>query len=333
MNGIEMELGFAWHHSKQPRHARLDFEDMVHNNCNAILIAASENDLEYWYPNLMDIIAEAKDIGLKVYFNFWALGGVFGGEPPSIFLHQNYKFRQITASSKECVPAACINRPEFVDYLSQRVKRIVQETRVDSIFIDEPHYYPLFDKSEFTCVCDTCQQKFREMMNKKMPMEYNEDIQYFREKCMLEFLEDMCNTVKSAKSSTEVVICTIPTKLLGLGTPDWSKIASLRSLDVFSTDPYYHVFGKDRQWALDAAQRTVDTAKQYGKKSQLWLQMFRLPAGAEKDVSSLIPIYRDLGVDSIFGWSYLANKGTTISSDNPDQLWKLVTDEYKKIPL
>jgi hypothetical protein len=45
----------------------------------------------------------------------------------------------------------------------------------------------------------------------------------------------------------------------------------------------------------------------------------------------LIPEYASLGVDSIFGWSYLANKGTSISSDDPDLLWKLVTDEFKKL--
>ncbi|TXT54400.1 MAG: hypothetical protein BAJATHORv1_70100 [Candidatus Thorarchaeota archaeon] len=47
-----MERGFAWHHSKQPRHAQADFEDMFSHNCNSVLIAASEHDLDYWYRSL-----------------------------------------------------------------------------------------------------------------------------------------------------------------------------------------------------------------------------------------------------------------------------------------
>ncbi|TXT54398.1 MAG: hypothetical protein BAJATHORv1_70098 [Candidatus Thorarchaeota archaeon] len=101
------------------------------------------------------------------------------------------------------------------------------------------------------------------------------------------------------------------------------------TVDMFSTDPYYHVFGKTRDWALDIAQRTISIARTHGKKNQLWLQMFRLPRGKEEEVATLIPEYENTGVDSLFGWSYLANKGTNISSDNPDLLWKLVTSQYR----
>ena len=56
-----MDRGFAWHHSKQPKHARADFEDMLQNNCNAVLIAASEDDIGYWYPNLVEMIEVAQE--------------------------------------------------------------------------------------------------------------------------------------------------------------------------------------------------------------------------------------------------------------------------------
>ncbi len=157
----ELELGFAWHHSKQPKHARTDFEDMLDNNCTAVLIAASEDDLNYWHPNIVETIGIAKDVGLKAIVNFWAFGGVFGGEPSSFFLHQNHRFRQVTAASKEAVPAACFNQEEFRDYFHDKIRMLMRDASPDGIFLDEPHYYPLFDESEFTCVCDACQEKFR----------------------------------------------------------------------------------------------------------------------------------------------------------------------------
>ncbi len=326
-----MELGFAWHHSKQPKHARADFEDMLDCNCNAVLIAASEDDLNYWYPNIVEIIETAKDVGLKTVVNFWAFGGVFGGEPPSSFLHQNHRYRQITAESKEAVPAACINRAEFREYLFGKMDQLVRDTRPDGVFLDEPHYFPLFDESEFTCVCEACQSRYSAKYDSDMPMDYSDTIIEFREDSMHGFLVDCCKTVKSARAQTEVTVCIIPLDLVGFGTPDWERIAAIPEVDVFSTDPYYHVFGRGRDWALDAAARTIAVAKKYNKKSQLWIQMFKVSKGEEYDIATLIPEYSSMGIDSLFGWSYLANKGTTISCDSPDLLWKLVTEEYRKI--
>jgi hypothetical protein len=326
-----MELGFSWHHSKLPKHARTDFEDMLSKNCNSVLIAASENDLEYWYPNMLEIIDEAKDVGLLVWLNFWAFGGVFGGEPPSFFLHNHPDLRQISAESKTKMPAACINQQEFRDWFYNQIRKVVQDSKIDGVFIDEPHYAWTFSTEDFSCVCDICQAKYDGAYGRKMPMEYTEDIKQFRENNMHQFLLETCKTVKDTDRSTEVCVCIIPAEFEFLGTPDWDKIASIKQVDMFSTDPYYHVFGLEREWAFDAARRTIETGKRHKKKSQLWLQMFRLGAGDEEAVASLVPAYVEMGVDSIFGWSYLANKGTSIACDNPDLLWELVTKEYCKI--
>ncbi|MFW9908566.1 MAG: hypothetical protein ACFFEF_08315 [Candidatus Thorarchaeota archaeon] len=326
-----MELGFAWHHSKQPKHARSDFENMLENNCNSVLIAASEDDFAYWYPNLIEIIEVAKDVGLKAWVNFWAFGGVFGGEPPSVFLHHNHGHRQITAASQESVPAACINHPEFREYFHGKMSELLGDVSIDGVFLDEPHYYFLFDEAEFTCTCSTCKTAYEKLNGHEMPLQYDDSIRNFRETSMHQFLVESCKKVKESARSTEVCVCIIPTESVGLGTPDWGKIASIQEVDMFSTDPYYHVFGKTKEWAIETARRTVDTAKKHNKKSQLWLQMFRLPKGEEMNVASLVQEYVSLGVDSLFGWCYLANKGTTIASDSPEHLWKLVTDEYRKV--
>jgi hypothetical protein len=331
MELISMELGFAWHHSKLPKHARQDFEDMLANNCSSVLIAASENDLTYWYPNMVEIVEVAKDVGLKVWLNTWALGGVFGGEPPSMFLHEHHKHRQITAESQETVPAACINTTEFQNYFFGIVRKVVKDMKIDGVFIDEPHYYLVFDPSEFTCICDECRTKYETTMGSEMPLEYTEDVKKFREKNMYDFLIETCQTIKNTRASAEVCVCIIPADLGPLGTPEWDLIAGIPEVDIFSTDPYYHVFGLEREWAIEAARKTIETAKTHGKQSQLWLQMFRLPKGEETAVASLIPEYASLGVDSIFGWCYLANKGTSIASDDPDKLWNLVLEEYRNL--
>jgi hypothetical protein len=304
---------------------------MVSNNCNAVLIAASEDDIEYWYPNLVEIVEQAKDAGLHVWFNFWAFGGVFGGEPPSVFLHENHAKRQITSESREAVPAACINRKEFQDYFHERVRKVTRDMKIDGVFLDEPHYYPMFTESEFTCVCDVCQAKYDHDMGSPMPTEYNEKVRAFREQSMYEFLVATCKTIKQSRSSTETCVCVIPSSVGSMGTPDWNRLAAMKEVDMFSSDPYFSVFGENVTWAIEMAKKTIATAKRYRKRSQLWVQMFRLPRGQEEAVASLVSEYVQLGVDSVFGWCYLANKGTTIASDEPDLLWSLVTQEYKKL--
>jgi hypothetical protein len=263
--------------------------------------------------------------------NFWAFGGVFGGEPPSVFLHDHHTHRQITAESRETVPAACINSIEFQDHFFGLVRKIVKNMQIDGVFIDEPHYYWVFDPSEFTCICEDCRKKYEEMMGSQMPFEFTEDVKKFREDNMHAFLVDTCKTIKGTRRSVEICVCIIPANLGSMGTPDWDRIAGIPEVDMFSTDPYYHVFGLDHEWAIETAQKTIETANRFGKQSQLWLQMFKLPKGEEKAVASLVHEYASLSVDSIFGWCYLANKGTNISSDDPDLLWKLVIEEYKKL--
>jgi hypothetical protein len=229
------------------------------------------------------------------------------------------------------VPAACINSKEFRDYFFHLVRKTVKGTKIDGVFIDEPHYYWVFDPAEFTCICEECREKYETVMGSEMPLEYTEDVKKFRENNMHEFLVDTCKTIKSIGKNVEVCVCIIPADLGPLGTPEWDRIAGIPEVDMFSTDPYYNVFGLEREWAIEAARKTIETAQAYRKKSQLWLQMFSLPKGEEAAVASLIPEYVNLGVDSIFGWCYLANKGTNISSDDPDLLWNLVLDEFRKL--
>ena len=226
------------------------------------------------------------------------------------------------------MPAACINQQEFRDWFYEHVRRIAQESKIDGVFIDEPHYAWTYSMEDFACVCEACQEKYKSAHGSGMPTEYNADIKKFREDNMHQFLVETCRTVKEASKSIDVCVCIIPAEFEFLGTPDWDRIASIPEVDMFSTDPYYHLFGLEHEWAIDIARRTIETARRYRKRSQLWLQMFRLNEGNEAAVASLVPAYAKMGVDSIFGWSYLANKGTSIASDNPDLLWELVTKAY-----
>ncbi len=83
------------------------FREIKAHNCTAVLLALSEFDIFFWAPNIPKIVDEAKRAGLKVYLDTWGIGKFFGGEPPSVFLQENVRNRQVTALTDEPVAAAC----------------------------------------------------------------------------------------------------------------------------------------------------------------------------------------------------------------------------------
>jgi hypothetical protein len=70
--------------------------------------------------------------------------------------------------------------------------------------------------------------------------------------------------------------------------------------------------------------------------SQIWVQLFSVPAVRTEEVKETIKLIDELDldgkkVDSIFCWSYRATKGTTISCTRPDLAWKLVGEAFREV--
>src|ERR1039458_10097721 len=104
-----VETGVSYYGVSYPEHARADFQEIRAHNCTAVLLALSEFDVAFWYPNISKIVDEARRQGLKVYLDTWGIGKFFGGEPPSLFLQENIHNRQVTALTGEPVAAACFS--------------------------------------------------------------------------------------------------------------------------------------------------------------------------------------------------------------------------------
>src|SRR6185312_7428970 len=103
------ETGVSYYGLSYPEHAARDFSEMIEHNCNAVILALSEFDIDFWFPNIITIARTARDMGLKVYLDPWGIGKWFGGEPPSIFLNNNPGNRQASAFTNEPLNAACFN--------------------------------------------------------------------------------------------------------------------------------------------------------------------------------------------------------------------------------
>ena len=74
-------------------HAEKDFQEMLDHGCDTVILALTEFDMDFWFPNINAIIKKAHEMGLRVLADTWGIGKYFGGEQVSLFLQNNiHKF-------------------------------------------------------------------------------------------------------------------------------------------------------------------------------------------------------------------------------------------------
>ena len=185
------------------RSTKLAHMDLVHikeAGYNAILHTWSEEDLQYYYDTMKQIVNDSAAMGLSVYVNPWGVGRVFGGEAYSELTARNHDMCQVAIDGKPKV-AACPNHPEFRAYMHKWIATIC-DTNVSTIFWDEPHFY--FEKgglSNWSCRCEKCRAKFRTKFGYEMPAELTDDVKQFREESLrLKMLKRAANATAFACS-------------------------------------------------------------------------------------------------------------------------------------
>lgn len=324
------ELGVSYYGFHYPDRAEEDFLEIIDYNCNAVLLAVSEYDYQVWYPNVVKIAEMARNLGLTVYVNPWAFGKVFGGEPSSIFLQENVNNRQVLTKEFPIV-GACFNTEAFRKYFFDAISKLAEEDVFDGFFWDEPHYIITGSKEIYSCVCPTCRQLFKEQYGYDMPEKVNEDIFEFKERTILDFIEQSSKLVKKIDSKKSVTVCLMPFFTAEEQGASWEKVCSIKELDVFGTDPYWSLIQKDLDFVSTTSEETVKLAKKYDKKSQLWIQGFLIPAGKEEEVREAGKIIGNSGVDSVFTWAYRACEGSIVQSENPKKVWTIIKEVYAEL--
>ena len=68
------ETGVSYYGLSYVEHAERDFQEMLDHHCTAVLLALSEFDLDFWRPNIKEIVEAGKKMGLTVYLDTWGIG-------------------------------------------------------------------------------------------------------------------------------------------------------------------------------------------------------------------------------------------------------------------
>ena len=157
--------------------------------------------------------------------------------------------------------------------------KLATETEVDGFFWDEPHYalpkpntsISCGDEEDWSCRCPECMKKFEECYGYEMPKIMNEDIKNFRWKEALKTLADCSKTLKEIKPNLEITVCVHATECSELrGYDNWDMVAACPYFDVLATT----IIGWDKPESFfrSITERTVNTARKYGKEAERWIQ-------------------------------------------------------------
>ena len=127
-----MIKGVSYFGVRSPKHVLADMQDIKAAGFNAVLHTWSEEDQQYYYGTMKEIVDKSTDIGLTVYVNPWGVGRVFGGEAYSELTARNHDLCQVALDGKPKV-AACPNHPEFRAYMHKWIESVCA-TKVSTIF-------------------------------------------------------------------------------------------------------------------------------------------------------------------------------------------------------
>lgn len=323
-------------------HAEKDFIEMKEHGCDTVVLAITEFDMDFWFPNIGNIVKAAHRVGLRCIADLWGIGKYFGGEPVSLFLQNNIHHRQVSAYTGEVLNAVCFNTNSFRDYFTGLCLKIATNTEIDGFFWDEPHYaYPKSYASitggagdDWACRCPECMKKFEAYYGYEMPKFMNDDVKQFRWREALKTLADCSRVLKEVNSDLEITCCVHATKnsyyVTELrGYDNWDMVAACPYFDVFSTTIL--------SWALpesffrEITERTVKIAKKYGKQSERWLMGYNVQPDDFGQIARTVNMYEALGVDRLAAWTYRGGLGTSVAAPEPLRLWDAIGENYRRV--
>src|SRR5690625_7532882 len=118
------------------------------------------------------------------------------------------------------------------------------------------------------------------MFNEPMPYIWSNKISIFQKESMVRFIKEVSEYSK--EKGCKNIICFFPNRKKLEVPAEWEAVASLDSIDIFATDPYWvgSDFSHDQlvEFYVDEA---VQIGKKTGKEVQLYIQNFRIPKEEE----------------------------------------------------
>lgn len=329
----KIKTGISYFGNRNPRHFVSDLEEILTHNCSFIVHTFSENDQQFYKDTMQEIVALSKDAGLQCYVDPWGIGRVFGGEAYSSFALKNIDASQVLPDG-ELAPAVCFNHPKFSEFMQTWIADAA-EIGADVLFWDEPHFFiNLQEKDKYSlwyCRCDVCNLKFRKKHSQDIYRAKHDEIIRFREDCVVEFLQELCDLTRS--KGMQNAVCLLPFKDESIGLSDWSRVAAIPSLDIFGTDPYWMFFNEDlHKFVGDFSRDVANLCERFNKEPQIWIQAYKILKDREAELQEAIAVAYSEGIRNFAAWSFYGNAYMSYNrSDNPTKVWDIIGEVYGEL--
>ena len=326
-----MKFGVSYFGNRILKHIKTDMRDIRQRGFSSVLHTFSEFDLKFNSVLMKKIVDVSKEEGLNVVCNPWGIGNVFGGEPFSEFVAANFQDATQVLNDGKRIPMACPNSPEFINFMKRWVDSVA-EAGADTVFWDEPHFHTFgflgSVPNRWGCRCEYCQAGFEEQFGKPMPFEETDEVKQFKKKSLIKFIDVLSRRAASLRmKNTLYFTANIPIEKI---EAEWSEFFSLEQINTFATGPYWHWEKKPVTFVHDFSKKFIRLTKSYNAESQIWIQGFKIRAGAEDEVTDALNYAVKAGAENISIWGYegAAQEGW-VACDNPESVWENICSFIK----
>jgi hypothetical protein len=167
-----------------------------------------------------------------------------------------------------------------------------------------------------------------------MPRTLTKEVIVFRENNALAILKHASELIKSIRPASQIVCCvhaTINSYYVkeNRGYDDWDKVCKVDAFDVFSTTIIN--YNLPRSYFKSITQRTVDVAKRHNKGNQRWLMGYYNEPEKLNEIKEIVHLYADMGVESLFAWTYRGGHGTVLAAPHALEMWDMLGEAYGEV--
>jgi hypothetical protein len=323
-----MEWGVSYFGVRNPQHFQRDLDDIARLGFTYIVFTFSEDDHRFYQGAMAECVQRTQQQGLKAYVDPWGVCGIFGGEAFTERGAWDLEGQQWRSDGR-ALPLLCLNSTEVRVYLRQWITTVAERLHADGIFWDEPHFYlPFGDnrvKGLWGCCCQRCQDLFTATYQQPFPTVETAEVQQCKQDAIVTLLDEVTTAAAAYGLRNIVCLLTEPDSLETLESK-YERFVALPHLDVLATDPYPLWHGYDIATTQRFCQALLAVCQRAGKAAQMWIQGFRVQAGAEPLLGEELQLMVRSGMQDIAIWSYLATAYmSSHACADSMRVWEVVT--------
>ncbi|MCD6510460.1 MAG: hypothetical protein J7L11_08765 [Thermoprotei archaeon] len=325
------DISVAYYGCQYPNHIEGDLKEISEAGFTSITLCINEREWPRLAKAKKFIVDRAHDLGLRVFIDVHGFGFFVPGHF-SIAVPRNPEWCEVDNKGRIYPIRGCPNNPNYRKWLKERVREMVDRLKPDGVFWDEPSFIAPRDWPEaWTCRCPACRKAFREEYGYEMPNTLTRDIREFRQKSVFGFLDELTSEVRELDEGLLNILCLMPEHTGRHGIYSWDPVLKLKNLDVFSTDPYWIWSNRPFDWFVEWVKRAIGVSKKANLKSQIWVELIRIPRKRESDIRRSVIKAVELGADAIATWSFRAEEGSELSCEDPETAWKTMIEAIKEV--